>query len=205
MNNNNSNINKDNSNSGKEKNLRDSNSNLIEVNADSGEKVKAVMTIQRWLRALSRFGYNIQMILLDGKFGKETEAAVKSFQKIIGVPETGVVDETTWNALYDHYSYVIKQTERGNCICPFNERLAGGCVDIGDTCNIVYIIQVILETLSVMYKGFDNVKITGIYDNATMEAIKIFQEKHGFKPTGCVDKETWNALANSYNIYINRE
>jgi len=180
-------------------------SNLIEVNPDTGEKVKAVMNIQRWLRALTRFGYDIPMIMLDGKFGKETERAVKAFQKIIGVPETGVVDETTWNALYDHYCYVIKQTERGNCIWPFNERLNGGCVDIGDTCNIVYIIQVILETLSLVYRGFDKVKITGIYDQNTMEAIKIFQQKHGFAPTGCVDKQTWNALANAYNIYINRE
>jgi peptidoglycan hydrolase-like protein with peptidoglycan-binding domain/beta-N-acetylglucosaminidase len=42
-------------------------------------------------------------IEVDGAFGKATMDAVKQFQKSIGVSQTGIVDKTTWNALFPNY------------------------------------------------------------------------------------------------------
>ena len=46
--------------------------------------------------ALVGFGYDITA---DGLYGQATADAVQSFQYVMGLPETGVVDEATWTAL----------------------------------------------------------------------------------------------------------
>ena len=42
---------------------------------------------------------NGHVLLLDGKFGPQTEGAVKAFQRIKKLPVTGIVETLTWSAL----------------------------------------------------------------------------------------------------------
>ena len=60
----------------------------------------------------------------NGRFGPRTEAAVKAFQRRIGVPVTGVVRARTWRPL-------IKQTVRGRSAVPSACRSGGwhACYD----------------------------------------------------------------------------
>lgn len=58
-----------------------------------GERVKALQ-----LRLLA-LGYSLPRYGADGDFGKETLAAVKAFQADHGLPDTGVVDQITQDAL----------------------------------------------------------------------------------------------------------
>ena len=44
-------------------------------------------------------GYNIGKSGVDNKFGKDTEAAVKEFQKDNGLVQDGIVGQKTWAAL----------------------------------------------------------------------------------------------------------
>lgn len=48
-------------------------------------------------RALLRKGYDISVI--DGTFGEKTERALRKFQKVQGLPVTGLFDERTLSAL----------------------------------------------------------------------------------------------------------
>ncbi len=48
---------------------------------------------------LIKNGYELPYYGADGDFSRETEKAVKKFQKDHGLPETGVVDEATWAML----------------------------------------------------------------------------------------------------------
>ena len=40
-------------------------------------------------------------VTIDGKFGPNTEAAVKNQQKSFGLAQTGVVDDNTWTKLIE--------------------------------------------------------------------------------------------------------
>lgn len=64
--------------------------NKISIGAN-GEKVKELQKL------LNEYGYEIA---IDGNFGKETESAVMAFQKIMQLPENGIVDNETWRQLY---------------------------------------------------------------------------------------------------------
>ena len=44
-------------------------------------------------------GYDLGKYGADGKFGKQTEAAVKAFQKDNGLTADGVIGKKTWDAL----------------------------------------------------------------------------------------------------------
>ena len=58
-----------------------------------GDQVKA---LQRMLYAM---GYNLGNSKVDGSFGKMTEAAVKAYQKKMGLDDDGSVGTLTWNKL----------------------------------------------------------------------------------------------------------
>lgn len=58
------------------------------ANLKVGSKGQAVKTVQAALK-----------LKADGDFGPATEKAVKAYQKAKGLPETGIVDQTTFKAL----------------------------------------------------------------------------------------------------------
>ena len=65
-----------------------------------------VMELQQYLRTIARFRHNIPLIIPDGVFGPETTDTVKAFQAAYNLPQTGIVDEATWDAIYREYLQV---------------------------------------------------------------------------------------------------
>lgn len=51
-----------------------------------------------------------------------------------------------------------------------------------------------LENAGVRYTNIQNLQITGIYDAPTQKAVQNFQSLTARKPTGMVDRATWNLL-----------
>ena len=52
--------------------------------------------MQEQLNRISQNYPAIPKVAVDGVYGEETAAAVKVFQKIFNLPQTGVVDYPTW-------------------------------------------------------------------------------------------------------------
>lgn len=73
----------------------------------------------------------------------------------------------------------------------------------GEKSSLVYVIQVMLGDISHTYDGLENVEVTGVYDEATCDGVKLFQHYHRMEETGNVDRKTWDALAASYNVFAN--
>ena len=58
----------------------------------------------------------------------------------------------------------------------------------------IFQIQRILRDLELIDNDLSKVPISGVYDDATREAIISFQNKYSLEPNGRVDLETWNLL-----------
>jgi hypothetical protein len=56
------------------------------------------------LTVISEFIDEVPPLAVDGIFGSSTENAVRSIQRWLGLPVTGVVDEQTWDEIYDQFS-----------------------------------------------------------------------------------------------------
>ncbi|MEG0756017.1 MAG: peptidoglycan-binding protein [Oscillospiraceae bacterium] len=65
-----------------------------------GDRGKKVSELQYFLAVASEFNDEIPFVTEDGIFGEETKWAVECFQRTEGLPQTGVVDGITWDALY---------------------------------------------------------------------------------------------------------
>ena len=74
--------------------------NALQVGS-TGEKVRL---LQYMLSTLSNFIPEIPLVAIDGIFGNATRAAVLAAQRRFRLPETGVVDSTTWDEIYDQYT-----------------------------------------------------------------------------------------------------
>ena len=66
----------------------------------SGEKVRQM---QEQLNRIARVYTSIPRITADGSFGPATEEAVRRFQSVFGLPQTGVVDYPTWYKISEIY------------------------------------------------------------------------------------------------------
>ena len=68
---------------------------------DTGEKIRH---LQYMLSVLSSFIPQIPEVAIDGIFGPRTREAVLAAQRWFGLPETGQVDDDTWDEIYDQFS-----------------------------------------------------------------------------------------------------
>lgn len=68
---------------------------------DRGDKVRH---LQYMLSVLSAYIRQIPPLTVDGVFGPNTRDAVLAAQRFFGLPETGIVDEATWDNIYDQFS-----------------------------------------------------------------------------------------------------
>ena len=68
---------------------------------DRGDKVRH---LQYMISVLSTYIRQIPPLTVDGVFGSNTRNAVLAAQRFFGLPETGIVDEATWDNIYDQFS-----------------------------------------------------------------------------------------------------
>ena len=159
----------------------------------------AVTNLQRYLRHLSYFDDRIPAPPIDGIFDSATEQALRAFQRVEGLPETGTADRPTWDLLYRRYVQSLERRDDPRAITLFPSIPEGYSVGEGNEQFLVRMIQFALQELAVLYEGLDNVPQSGVYDAATAEAVRQFQRRHLLPETGEVDRRTWNALADAFN------
>jgi peptidoglycan hydrolase-like protein with peptidoglycan-binding domain len=123
---------------------------------DTGLRVNAVqmLLIQRHVE-----------LTVDGKFGPQTEAAVRSFQARARISPSGKVGAKTWEAL----------------VVPLWKGRSGAAVSAVE-------IQ-----LKYQY-GFSSLSVDGKFGPMVKSAVKAFQKRYGLAPSGIVGERTWNAL-----------
>lgn len=75
---------------------------------DVGSSGDAVRTIQRQLNSISNNYPLIPKLAVDGNYGQSTLDAVKIFQEIFDLPQTGYVDYKTWYEISKVYTAVMR-------------------------------------------------------------------------------------------------
>lgn len=77
-------------------------------NLTIGSSGEAVIQIQEQLNRISQVYSSIPQIAVDGIYGNNTANAVKKFQEVFNLPQTGVVDYRTWYKISQIYVGVTK-------------------------------------------------------------------------------------------------
>ena len=82
---------------------------------DTGDKIRH---LQYMLSILSEFIPQIPPLQIDGIYGPVTTDAVLAAQRFFGLPQTGQVDDRTWDEIYDQFSGIENRVLRQETIFP---------------------------------------------------------------------------------------
>lgn len=90
-----------------------------------GDRGIRVEHLQYMLSVLSAYIPAIPPINVDGIFGNATRNAVLAAQERFGLPQTGVVNGATWDAIYDQFSGIEITSWRDPQDFPFTSAIQG--------------------------------------------------------------------------------
>lgn len=162
-----------------------------------GDTGNPVRVLQYYLAVIAVYNNNIPTLTIDGVFGDATGNAVRAFQRANGLPETGVVDEATWNALNSTYLGIL-QSYPPQFLAEDYSPYPGTPLRIGSTGDPVRVIQQRLAFISRFYENVPNVEVTGTFDEQTQTAVDAFLEDIGLPPKGFVGPGAWQLIEDTY-------
>ncbi len=164
-----------------------------------GDSGKKVTILQYFLSILAEFYDNIPFVKITGEFGNQTKFAVVEVQKATNLPQTGVVDDVTWNEIYRQYIGIVNTVLLKRPIRRASLKAGNTTLQVGSSGEDVLKLQEYLNAISKIYKGISNVNITGKFDQNTMSVVIQYQREFGLKPTGVVDKPTFDSIESTYD------
>ncbi|MDX8047431.1 peptidoglycan-binding protein [Gracilibacillus sp. S3-1-1] len=130
-----------------------------------GKNGDSVANLQR---ELMKLGFSLPRFGADGKFGQETESAVKSFQRSEQIAVDGIVGPITrkrlnqQTALVASYPGIIRAGSRGSTVRIIQRRVGA--------------------------------KVDGIFGPETKRKVRDYQSRHHLQVDGIVGPETWQNL-----------
>lgn len=155
-----------------------------------------IRSLQTMLRVLAEHDSRHETLIPDGIYGPATVSAVSRFQRLHGLPPTGITDQRTWELIVAEYEPALTQVNEAevlNIILDPNQ-----VIRRGQRHPHIYLVQAILAVLEDAYGSIGPTTHTGILDEATSSALASFQRLSGIPMTGHLDKITWKAMALHY-------
>ena len=160
----------------------------------------AVLKLQRYIRRISHSDERIPKVPLDGIYGSETRRAVSEFQRSASLPDTGITDKDTFDAIYSKYA-ILKSKDTGDLILAIPPKAYE--LQMGDTNAMVSVLQLLLSEISPIYDVSYTSAPSGVFDSETERAVKALQRVFGLEETGAAERILWQYLADAYSSYIN--
>lgn len=162
----------------------------------------AVRELQRQLRQLAEEDDRLPLVPIDGVYESATRAAVETFQRLNGLPVTGVVDPVTWLAVWEAYQGSLARTATPRGIFPFPRQPDRYAVAVGEESDLVAILHLMLGALALTYDDLGEIPEGKLFTGRTEHAVRQVQARHALPSTGQVDLATWNALAETYTRLV---
>ncbi len=161
-------------------------------------KNEQVRGLQYFLAVIGAYYEAVQPLQITGIYDEQTEQSVKSFQRLFGLPQTGVVNEQTWQDLYRAYAGIVESvpTEYAEYIpVPY----PGTVLQEGTTSDYVRILQEYLTFIHETIPEIPPVRNTGYFGPLTKAAVIAFQRYSRLPENGAVGVVTWDAVSGLYS------
>ena len=141
----------------------------------------------------------------DGVYDTATGDAVREFQRIFSLNQTGMVDRSTWYKIQSVYNAVKRLSELDSEGLR-DEDVSNQFKDLlseGDSGENIKTIQYYLRVIADFNPSVPSPPLDGYFGESTTEAVKTFQQENDLPVTGIVDSRTWNMMFDVYLGMIN--
>ncbi len=161
-----------------------------------GMQSDEVSMLQYYLAVIGAYYEAVTPVEITGYFGEQTERSLKSFQRVFGLPQTGVADRATRNDLYRAYRGIADTVKPGYTAVAL---YPGTVLKEGDSGESVRIIQEYLTLIHGTYSNIPAVNNTGYFGPVTKQSVTEFQRTFGITPSGLIGAITWDRIAGVYS------
>ncbi len=173
-------------------------------NLSEGDTGTEVSALQYYLNFIAEFNNFIPSVNIDGIYGPATANAVRAFQQSVGLPQTGIVDESTWNAIFSSYTTKynsLPEEYRTGGAAPY----PGSILSIGSSGDAVRTLQEFLNLIATTYPEIPTVSVTGYFGPETQEAVLAYERVFGLPERGFVNALVWQSIAEQYSVLSQSE
>ena len=158
---------------------------------------RSVTSLQTMLRVIARHDPACPSVVPDGIYGPATARAVMAQQRLAGLPQTGITDFATWQAIVAAYQTALVEVEPA---APLDIVMNPNQVILEGSDNLhILLIQAMLQALHEVYGNLEPCGLTGVCDRGTVRAVKCLQRCCGLPESGILDKGLWQLLAGLYH------
>lgn len=165
---------------------------------NTGEKVYVT---QYLLQAVSWFYPNIPTVEFTGRFNENDVSAVKELQKMYSLSQTGVVDEKTWDVLYQ--TFIGIRDALNNAMNPIEKEMTylnSLNLNYGDTSRDIRDLQEKLNEIASTQS--ERIMANGAFSRQTSARLAQFQKTNGLPQTGILDAETLRQINSVYRQLV---
>ena len=157
----------------------------------TGSTGTAVRELQFYLYLMSAYESSIPPVSIDGKFGADTEQAVRAYQRFAGLTVDGVVGRTTWNSLYGRASQLRSS---GPVVTLKRLPYPGTPLTVGSSGKAVLYYNLLLLRIAYYFSSVEAPPLADRYTEETATATRSAQQLLGLEQTGIADADTWTAV-----------
>ena len=146
-----------------------------------------------------------KIVPANGIYGESTVEAVRVFQGVFDLPQTGIVNKSTWyqikyiftavKGLSELTSEGLTEEEVSNI---FEKDLRQG--DYGERVRVV---QYYLNVIAYFNPEIPMVTSDGVFNSAMNNQVRAFERFYGLNPDGVVDFRTWELINEIYRNIVN--
>ena len=157
----------------------------------TGSSGTAVRELQFYLYLMSAYESSIPPVSIDGKFGADTERAVRAYQRFAELTVDGVVGRTTWNSLYGRASQLRSS---GPVVTLKRLPYPGAPLTVGSSGEAVLYYNLLLQRIAYYFSSVEAPPLADRYTEETATATRSAQQLLGLEQTGIADADTWAAV-----------
>ena len=160
------------------------------------DKKAAIKEVQKYLYAISDAMYDkrIPRVSVNGIFDEDTANAIRRYQNLNGLSESGIVDYQTFKSLYWDYSLISIE----NSISDFIVGETPFPLSRGMQSEDVRALHLMINALCDRFESIENVGTGAYYSSATANAVKSLRKIFGLPLAETVDKQFYDRLRREF-------
>lgn len=152
-----------------------------------------VKLAQYFLAVISKYYNTVPSVEINGIFDENMRQAVMDFQTSFNLGVDGIIGPKTWEALYDTYLGIGKNTG-------LYVDYPGSLLKVGSRGDQVWLMQSYLQTIS-KHLDIPYINADGIYGQNTKNAVMAFQRLVGLSADGIIGPDTWDKIVAVRMLY----
>ena len=157
-----------------------------------------IRSLQTMLRVIAEDNNKYPTVVPDGIYGPATMHAVSTFQRMNGLPVTGLTDQPTWDLIVKYYEPALIRIDKAQPIEIVMD--PGQVFRKNDSSPYIYLLQSMLTQLSHDHPKINPPGHSGVIDDTTANALAAFQLLSDLPATGELDKITWKHIVHQFTL-----